>query len=62
MLVTESCPTLCNHVDYSLPGSSVCGILQEGILEWVAMSFSRAVFLTQGSNQVSCIGRRILSH
>ena len=41
VLVSESCPTLCNRVDYSLPGSSVRGILQEGILEWVAMSFYR---------------------
>ena len=41
MLVTQSCPTLCNHVDCSPPGSSVHGILQARILEWVAISFSR---------------------
>ena len=35
------CPTLCNPVDYSLPGSSDDGILQTRILEWVAISFSR---------------------
>ena len=34
-------PTLCDPVDYSPPGSSVHGILQAIILEWVAMSFSR---------------------
>ena len=39
--VTQSCPTLCDPVDYSLPGSSIHGILQARILEWVAISFSR---------------------
>ena len=38
--VAQSCPTLCNPVDYSLPGSSVHGILQARVLEWVAISFS----------------------
>ena len=37
----QSCPTLCYPMDCSLPGSSVHGILQARILEWVAMSFSR---------------------
>ena len=37
----KSCPTLCDPVDCSLPGSSVHGILQARILEWVAISFSR---------------------
>ena len=41
MLVVQSCPTLCNPMDCSLPGSSVHGILQARILEWVAMPFSR---------------------
>ena len=36
--VTQSCPTLCDPMDYSPPGSSVHGILQARILEWVAMS------------------------
>ena len=39
--VTQSCPTLCDPVDCSLPGFSVHGILQARILEWVAISFSR---------------------
>ena len=39
--VAQSCPTLCNPVDCSLPGSPVHGILQVRILEWVAISFSR---------------------
>ena len=41
VLVTQLCPTLCNPMDCSLPGSSVHGILQARILERVAISFSR---------------------
>jgi len=37
----QLCPTLCNPVNCSLPGSSVHGILQARILEWVAMPSSR---------------------
>ena len=48
--VAKSCPTLCNSMDHSLPGSSVHGISQAWILEWVVISFSRGSFLTQGSN------------
>ena len=40
-LVAHSCPTVCNPMDCSLPGSSVCGIFQARILEWVTISFSR---------------------
>ena len=40
-LVTKMCSTLCNPVDCSLPGSSVYGISQASILEWVAISFFR---------------------
>ena len=40
-LVALSCQTLCDPVDCSPPGSSVHGILQARILEWVAISFSR---------------------
>ena len=39
--VAQSCPTLCYPMDCSLPGSSVHGIFQARILEWVATSFSR---------------------
>ena len=39
--VTQSCLTLCDPVDCSLPGSSIHGILQERVLEWVAISFCR---------------------
>ena len=38
----QSCPTLCDPIDGSPPGSPVPGILQARILEWVATSFSKA--------------------
>ena len=41
--VSQSCPTLCNPVDCSPPGSSVHGTLQARILEWVATSFSNYI-------------------
>ena len=37
--VTQSCPTLCDLMDCSLPGSSVHGIFQARVLEWVAIAF-----------------------
>ena len=57
----QSCPTLCNHMDYSLAGSSVHRILQIRILEWGALL--QGIF-TQGLNQshVPCIGRWVLYH
>ena len=39
----QSCPTLCNPIDSSPPGSSVHGIFQARILEWVAIDFSSAL-------------------
>ena len=39
--VAQPCLTLCDPMDFSLPGSSVHEILQARILEWVAISFSR---------------------
>ena len=39
--VAQSCQTLCDPMDCSLPGSSVHGIFQARVLEWVAISFSR---------------------
>ena len=39
--VAQSCPTLFDPMDYSLPVSSIHGIFQARILEWVAISFSR---------------------
>ena len=43
VLVAQSCLTLCDTIDSNLPGSSVHGILQERILEWVAIPFSRGL-------------------
>ena len=47
VLITQTCPILCHPMDCSPPGSSVHGILQTRILEWVAISFSKyaTVFL-----------------
>ena len=44
--VAQSCPTLSDPMDCSPPGSSVNGILQARVLEWVAIAFSR----TQGAD------------
>ena len=46
----QSCPTLSDPIDGSPPGSPVAGILQARNLEWVAISFSRGIFPTQGLN------------
>ena len=58
--VTQSCPTLCDPMDCSLPGSSLHGILQARVLEWVAIAFSRGSSLTQGSNPGLLHSRRML--
>ena len=59
----QSCPTPCDPMDCSLPGSSVHGILQARILEWVATSYSRGSFWPRDRTRVSCnscLGRQIL--
>ena len=61
-LVTKLCPTLCNPMDYSPPDSSVHRILQARILEWVAISFSKGIFSTHGSNLHLLHSGRILYH
>ena len=58
VLVTQSCPTLYDAMDCSLPGSSVHGIVQARILEWVAISFSRGASQPRGRTQVSRIAGR----
>ena len=59
--VAQLCPTLCNPMDCSPPGSSVHGILQARILEWVAISFSRGSSQPRDQTWVSCIaGRRFI--
>ena len=54
VLVTQSCLTLCNPMDCSPPGSSVHGILQAGILEWVAISSSRGSSQPRDQTQTFC--------
>ena len=59
VLVAQSCPTLCDPMDCSLPGSSVHGISQARILEWVAMPFSRGS--SRDGTQVSCTAGRFFT-
>ena len=62
--VAQSRPTLCDPVDCSLPGSFVHGIFQARIVEWVAISHSRASsrFRDQSCVCFSCTGRQTLYH
>ena len=53
--VTHSCPTLCDPMDFSLPGSSVHGVFQVRVLEWAAISFSRGYSRPRDQTQVSRI-------
>ena len=53
--VAQSSPSLCDPMDCSPPCSSVHGILQARILEWVAISFSRGSSWPRDGTQVSCI-------
>ena len=61
VLVTQSCPTLCDPTDCSPPGSSVRGILQVRILEWIAMSFSRGSSRLRDRTQVFGITGRFFT-
>ena len=54
--VAQSCLSLCYPMDCSLPGSSVHGIFQARILEWVAISLSRGSSRSRDRTLVSCIG------
>ena len=60
--VAQSGPTLCNPMDYSLPGSSIHGVFQARVLEWVAISFSRGSSPPRDRTQVSCIASRCFYH
>ena len=53
--VAQSCLTLCDPMDCSLPGSSVHGIFQAILLEWIAISFSRGYSQPRYQTRVSCI-------
>ena len=61
--VVQLCPTLCDPMDCRPLGSSVCGISQSRILEWVAIFFSRGSSQPKDQtwvSHVSCIGRWVL--
>ena len=51
---TQLCPTLCDPMDCNLPGYSVHGIFQAGILDWVAISYFRGSSQPRDLTQVSC--------
>ena len=57
-LLAQSCPTLRDLRDYSSPGSSVHGLFQARILEWVAIPFSKGSSPPRDRTQVSCIAGR----
>ena len=61
----QLCLTLCHALDHSLPGSSVRGILQARILEWVVMPSSRGPSQPRDQTHISnvfCIGMQVLYH
>ena len=60
-LVAQSCPTLCDTMNCSPTGSSVDGVFQARILEWVAISFSRGYSQPRDQTQVSRIQADSLS-
>ena len=55
VLLSQSCPALCDPIDYT-----VHGILQARILEWVTIPFSRGPSQPREQSQVSCIATKIL--
>ena len=61
VLITQLCLTLCYPMDCSLTGSSVHGIFQTSILEWVAIPFSRGTFWPRDQPQVPCIAGRFFT-
>ena len=60
-LVIQSCPTLCSPTDCSPPGSSLHGILQPRILEWVAISSSEGSSSLRDRTQASCIAGKLFT-
>ena len=61
VLVPQSCPILWDTMDYSLPGSSLHGIFQARILEWVAIPFSRGFFWPRNWTWLSLIAGRFFT-
>ena len=56
----QSCPTLCDPMDGSPPGSSIPGILQARMLEWVAISFSNAYIIAKSLQSCPTLQARVL--
>ena len=61
VLVSQSCLTFCDPTDCCSPGSSVHGIFQARILEWVAISYSRGSSPPRDWTQVSCIAGQVFT-
>ena len=61
VLVAQLCLSLCDPVDCGPPGSSVHGILQARLLEWVAILFCRGSSQPRDRTQVSCIAGRFFT-
>ena len=59
--VAQLCLTLCDPMDCSPPASSVHGIFQARILEWIAFSFSRGSSWPRDQTRVSCIAGRVMA-
>ena len=57
VLVAQWCPTLCDSLDCGPPGSSVHGILQARILEWVAISYSRGSPQPRDQTEICIAGK-----
>ena len=61
VLVAQSCPTFCDSMNWGPPGSSVPGVFQLRILEWVAIPFSRGSSQPRDRTQVSHIAGRLFA-
>ena len=61
VLVTQSCPALCNPRVCNPPASSVHGLLQARILEWIAIAFSTVSSQPRGQTRVSCAASKFFT-
>ena len=62
VLVTQWCSTLCDLIDCSPPGSSLQGVLQARILEWVVIPFSKGSSQPRDQTRISYIADRFFTH
>ena len=61
VLVVQFCPAPCSHTDCSPPGSSVHGIFQTRILEWISIPFSKGSSQPRNQTWVSCIAGKLFT-